>query len=290
MAFFDQLVAQAMRNDRTMAALQPVVEKEILHHDILREMSHAGLLSQLTFIGGTCLRCCYGSLRLSEDLDFTGGEAFDRQSLHDLGRILESKLALKYGLKVTVNAPVKDDSAVSTWKITVVTRPAQKHLPVQRIHIDICAIPSYDRRPVLLRNPYAVDLGTSGLIMNAQSREEILADKFIALAFRPNRIKNRDLWDIVWLKQQGLALPKQLLPAKVIDHRQTLDAFLELLKERVLLLQTEQRLRKDFSFEMRRFLPAEQLTLVENSAFWTVLTDMIATEVQQIDVFLNNLS
>ena len=36
------------------------------------------------------------------------------------------------------------------------------------------------------------------------SREEILADKFLALAFRPNRIKNRDLWDIVWLKQQGI--------------------------------------------------------------------------------------
>jgi predicted nucleotidyltransferase component of viral defense system len=49
------------------------VEKELLHHDILREMSMAGLLKNLTFIGGTCLRACYGSSRLSEDLDFTGG-------------------------------------------------------------------------------------------------------------------------------------------------------------------------------------------------------------------------
>lgn len=35
--------------------------------------------------------------------------------------------------------------------------------------------------------------GTAGLILQAQSREEILADKIIALAFRENRLKNRDL-------------------------------------------------------------------------------------------------
>ncbi|MBV5305324.1 MAG: hypothetical protein J0652_01385, partial [Desulfobulbaceae bacterium] len=34
---------------------------ELLQHDIIREMSIAGLLETLTFIGGTCLRACYGS-------------------------------------------------------------------------------------------------------------------------------------------------------------------------------------------------------------------------------------
>ena len=57
---------------------------------------------------------------------------------------------------------------------------------------------------MMLRNHYGVEMGTSGLILQAQSREEILADKIVALALRPNRIKNRDLWDIVWLKQQGI--------------------------------------------------------------------------------------
>jgi predicted nucleotidyltransferase component of viral defense system len=50
---------------------------------------------------------------------------------------------------------------------------------------------------MMLRNLYGVDLGTSGLILQAQSREEILADKVVALAWRENRIKNRDLWDIL---------------------------------------------------------------------------------------------
>ena len=40
-----------------------------------------------------------------------------------------------------------------------------------------------------------------GLILQAESREEILADKIVALALRPNKLKNRELWDIGWLKQ-----------------------------------------------------------------------------------------
>ena len=68
MSLFDQLVSEALKNQGELALLLAVVEKELLHHDILREMSRAGLLNKLTFIGGTCLRACYGSSRLSENL------------------------------------------------------------------------------------------------------------------------------------------------------------------------------------------------------------------------------
>jgi len=61
---FDRLVDEALRSRADLAVLRPVVEKELLHHDILREMGGAGLLAGLTFIGGTCLRACYGSQRL----------------------------------------------------------------------------------------------------------------------------------------------------------------------------------------------------------------------------------
>lgn len=83
-SLFDQLVDQALRARADLASLRPVVEKEILHHDILREMSAAGLLAKLTFIGGTCLRACYGSARLSEDPDFSGGSDFRRGDLAEL--------------------------------------------------------------------------------------------------------------------------------------------------------------------------------------------------------------
>jgi predicted nucleotidyltransferase component of viral defense system len=69
MSIFEQLVDQAMRSQPQRAPLRVVVEKELLHHDIPREMSQAGLLKELTFVGGTCLRACYGSQRLSKDLD-----------------------------------------------------------------------------------------------------------------------------------------------------------------------------------------------------------------------------
>jgi hypothetical protein len=86
MNLFDQLTDEALRNVPGHAPLRAVVEKELLHHDILREMNAAGLLSSLTFIDGTCLRACYGSARLSEDLDFTGGADFTRETLAALAK------------------------------------------------------------------------------------------------------------------------------------------------------------------------------------------------------------
>ena len=60
MNLFDALVDTALNNNSDLASLRVVVEKEILHHDILRILSGAGSLKRLTFMGGTCLRACYG--------------------------------------------------------------------------------------------------------------------------------------------------------------------------------------------------------------------------------------
>lgn len=283
MSLLDELVEDALRARAGLGTLRPVVEKELLHHDILREMSDAGLLMDLTFIGGTCLRACYGSERLSEDLDFTGGAGFDRGDLSSLAEILTKRLNARYGLPVRVSEPVKTQGRVSTWKLLIETRPGRRHLPAQRIHVDICAIPSYDPRPMMLRNLYGVDLGTSGLILKAQSREEILADKFIALAFRENRIKNRDLWDIAWLIQQGVNLPEKLIPLKIQDHRQTPESFVSLLSERVGDLSTHPRLREEFLKEMRRFLPSSAVgSTLENPAWWMYLCNLLREQSDQV--------
>ena len=283
MSLFDQLVQEAMSSQPQLAPLRVVVEKELLHHDILREMSRAGFLHKLTFIGGTCLRACYGSQRLSEDLDFSGGADFSRDALGDLGRILVERLEVKYGLPVAVSEPRCEAGNVDTWTLRVVTRPAGKHLPAQRINIYICALPSHDRRPMMLRNHYGVDMGTSGLILQAQSREEILADKLVALALRPNRIKNRDLWDIVWLYQQGVVLPVALVLRKVNDRRQDLASFLQQLQERQALMQSNPDCRMDFLAEMRRFLPpAVVAASLEQEAFWSFLVGLVADECERV--------
>lgn len=276
MSLFDQLVDEALKSREDLSILRPVVEKELLHHDMLREMSEAGLLAGLTFIGGTCLRACYGSARLSEDLDFTGGNHFQRNDLVELADTLTDRLQTRYDLPVSVSEPVKAGGKVSTWKLTVETRPGQKHLPAQRIHLDICAIPSHDPRPMMLRNLYGVDLGTSGLILQAQSREEILADKMIALAFRENRIKNRDLWDIGWLVQQGVELPLKLIPLKILDHQREQAEFVDLLRSRVQGLKSQPEMRADFVKEMQRFLSAATVRdTVGTEAYWGYLIQVI---------------
>lgn len=287
MNLFEQLVAVAVENQSELAPLQVVVEKELLHHDIIREMSKAGLLKQLTFIGGTCLRACYGSNRLSEDLDFTGGNDFTKESLVSLASVLTKQLKAKYDLSVEVTEPIKESGNVDTWKLKIVTRPDQSKLPMQRIHIDICAVPSYDRQPRILRNHYGVDMGTSSLIIQVQSREEILADKMVAFALRPNRIKNRDLWDIGWLKQQNIKLPVNMVWKKLADRHYDVDLFINILSERINLLNDNPQTHHNFINEMKRFLPPGVASnTVNKDEFWAYLCSIVKEEARLIKVDL----
>ncbi|MDP6544287.1 MAG: nucleotidyl transferase AbiEii/AbiGii toxin family protein [Phycisphaerae bacterium] len=272
MDLFDELVTQALLSQAALGTVRPAVEKELLHHDILREMSRAGLLTGLTFIGGTCLRMCYGSQRLSEDLDFTGGSDFHPDKLTGLTNTLESTLMEKYGLPVSVSDPQLETGNVSTWKLRLETQPSQKQLPTQRIHIDICALPSHQQRPSLLRNHYGVDMGTDGLIVQAESREEILADKWVALAMRPNRVQYRDLWDIIYLQQRGVELSSTLVGLKLSDRGIATSAFGGNLQQRIDELAADERHRLQFTHEMRRFLPGVSAAQAfEDPKYWSIV-------------------
>ncbi len=283
MSLFDELVDEALNNKQELAPLRVVVEKELLHHDILRVLSGAGLLTQLTFIGGTCLRACYGSGRLSEDLDFTGGADFTRDQLAAMSNILIDSLKAKYGLEINVTDPVREEGNVDTWKLKVQTRPGRKDLPAQRINIDVCAIPSYQPRPMALLNPYGVEMGTSGLILQAQSREEIFADKLVAFALRPNRLKNRDLWDIAWLHQQQVKPDLNLIKNKLNDHRAKAEAYLNAFAERTASLNKDPEIAREFRKEMARFLPNETVKeTVDSEKFWEYLSNLLEDYCKQI--------
>ena len=284
MSLFDELVDVALsNNNQQLRPLRVVVEKELLHHDILRALSSAGLLKQLTFIGGTCLRACYGSSRLSEDLNFTGGADFTRDRLATMGNILIESLKAKYGLEITVTDPVREQGNVDAWKLKVQTRPGRKDLPAQRINIDVCTIPSYQPRPMVLLNPYGVEMGTSGLILQAQSREEIFTDKLVAFALRPNRIKNRDLWDIAWLHQQQIKPAFELVKNKLNDHHAKEDAYLIAFAQRTASLIKDPEIAKEFRKEMSRFLPNEMVKeTVSSEMFWEYLSSLMESYQQQL--------
>ncbi len=253
MSLFDDLVEAALRHRPEVAILRPVVEKEILHHEILRIMNQADLLRNLVFMGGTCLRLCHGSPRLSEDLDFATAlaDAELTSELVQLGVILPEKLHEKYDLPVVVDAPERTEGDVRTWKVRITTRPGRRDLPLQRINIDVQTLSALDPVPMALRNPYRVDLGTMGLIIATESMSEILVDKVIAIALRPNRIKNRDLWDLGWLDQHDVPLRTDVLETKLSNRGIAVEAFRDLYATRCAELDGG---HDRFVFEMRRFL------------------------------------
>lgn len=251
MNIFEQTIQKAIEYNKQYSALRTVVEKEVMHHDILREMNNAGYLSKLTFIGGTCLRLCYGSQRLSEDLDFSSSFNFNKKELSNLPKILKSAFLKKYNFKLEVSEPIKETGDTNTWKIKIITQQEHKNVPMQRINLDIVMLPSYNRQPTMIKNYYGIDNGTSGLILYAQSIEEIFVDKLIALAFRLNRVKNRDLWDIFWIYRKNIELDKVLLKKKLSDRKISYSDFILKYNDRLKELEQGQ---KDFLFEMKRFL------------------------------------
>lgn len=290
MTLFDSLVDNALRQQPQFSSLRIVVEKELLHHDILRAMSEAGLLQQLTFIGGTCLRACYGSQRLSEDLDFSGGTNFTKEQLVGMADHLRETLQDKYSLQVEVSEPTRESGNVDTWKLKIQTRSGRPDLPAQKINIDVCAVPSYDPQPRMLLNPYGVDMGTMGLILNAESREEIFCDKLVAFALRPNRLKYRDLWDIVWLHQAGIKPALDFLAKKLTDHQCLPETFTASFTERVLLLENDPQIEAGFYKEMQRFLALAQLQTVEQPGFWKYLNLLLRDLKQQVETTINDYS
>ncbi|WP_372521247.1 nucleotidyl transferase AbiEii/AbiGii toxin family protein [Limnobacter sp.] len=265
-----------------------VIEKEILHHDIMDVLIKQGALQRLTFIGGTSLRMCHNSSRMSEDLDFNAGHDFLPSDFEGLEYEIQRYIENKYETEVFVNKPseIKQGDTVS-WTISIVKEPNRPDLPRQKMHIDVCAIPSFDieKRPLL--NHYNIPVPTEGILVPVQSLGETLADKLIALAYRSRRIKPRDLWDIVWIKQRGITLPKHLVEKKLLARQKQTKDFHEALAQQLETLKTKDEVRIDFHSEMSRFLPRniKQRTL-DNPEYWAYLQNEVCAVASEL---LNNI-
>jgi len=267
MQAFDEIVRTAIADNQEFAAVKTVVEKEILHFDILEEMNAAGYLKDLTFIGGTCLRDCYKSPRMSEDLDFTGGFNFSKDQLKDFSAGLKRLFLDKYGFPIVVSEPEKETGNTETWKIKITTRPEKRNFPAQKINIDICLLPSHRRKSVWATDFYGLD---RQVLMYAESLEEIFADKIIAFARRPNRVKFRDLWDVYYLTQKRTEFDRDLLLQKLDDRKIAETEFWDLYKRRIAEIEP---LQQDFLFEMRRFLlPSYFDAQFVSQQWWDALT------------------
>ncbi len=83
----------------------------------------------------------------------------------------------------------------------------------------------------------------------------------MALALRPY-IKGRDIWDVTFLRQQGIPLQTDWVIQKTRDYGINLDIFRQTLPSRILALQqpeTNDRVRE----ELIRFLQPRQLQALD---------------------------
>lgn len=278
-----QLLTELAMRQGGRPHMRPVVEKEILHYDILFALDQEGLLDALTFQGGTCLRLCHGSPRYSEDLDFVGGRDFASADLSMMGQCLTDHLGARYGLAVHVTEPRElrtlpeyREIKVDKWRITVDTAPEQRHIPRQRIKIEVANIPAYSREPRDLRVNYDfLPDGYADMLVLAESLDEVMADKVISLVNCRAYIRNRDIWDLRWLRRQG-AIPRDTFIAAKINDYGVID-FPEKVTDMVARL-PEIIHGKAFMDELSRFLPLDvQTKTVRTEKFRKFLANEVGT-------------
>lgn len=258
---FAQLVNKAMQVEN-VSHMRSVIEKELLHYDILFALEKGGLLDKLTFQGGTSLRLCYGGNRFSEDLDFAGGKDFSSAMLADMKHCIEKYIGERYGLEVTVKEPkdLKQDPkyselSIDKWQIAVVTSPERKDLPKQKIKVEVANIPAYTREPQPLQINYDfLPDGYSDTLILTESLDEVMADKIISLPATTRYVRHRDIWDLAWLQQQGATLNMDLVKNKVSDYKlEHFNKMLENFLDRLPGIVSSEA----FIAEMKRFLPTD---------------------------------
>lgn len=258
---FDALVEMAMAQTGT-SNMRPVIEKELLHYDILFALDEAKLLDNLVFQGGTSLRLCRESNRYSEDLDFAGGKDFNSDMLVEMKEVIEKYVGNRYGLEVTVKEPSSlrkepeySDLNIDKWQIAIVTAPGQKNLPKQKIKIEVANVPAYTKEPLPLTSNYDfLPDGYALTLIYVETLDEIMADKIISLPATQKYIRHRDVWDLVFLQRKGAKVNIDLVRKKIEDYR--INEFSDMLDNRINSLE-EIVFGQAFSNEMMRFLPKD---------------------------------
>ena len=277
-ADFSEMVARAMATSGRNH-MRPVIEKELLHYDILFVLDKESLLQQLTFQGGTCLRLCYGSPRFSEDLDFAGGSDFSSHNVIAIKQCIKDYIGSRYQLEVTVKEPAAlkslpeyDGINVDKWQVSIVTSPQRKDLPRQRIKLEIANIPSYSRVPQSLQVNYDfLPDGYGDTLVMSESLDEVMADKVVSLVNTTRYVRNRDIWDLRWLKQQGSSINIDWVRQKTLDYK--IDDYLAKLENMNKRL-PEIIQGQTFKDEMARFIPTDvqERTLLRDG-FYEFLTN-----------------
>jgi len=244
------------------------VIKEALHRDILSCMSKSGLASDICFQGGTALRLCYGNNRYSEDLDFVSSKKVDEEKIAEFKRLISEQIVAEYGVEAEFKNPKQTSGNsnasgidVKRWSIKIeLGKTIGGKKTKQKIHIEIAeGIPALDAQPRAVRALVNIpEISTPPIIMMVSSMEEILADKVVAIMGRPY-LKARDIWDIKFLRDNGVKLNSSWVVQKVDSYAMglSLEGIKDKLNQKIIEIAQPKSADK-FKAEMSRFLGQEE--------------------------------
>ena len=205
--------------DPALADIAPAIENELLAMATLDTIhTHRLVPAEAVFIGGTALRLCYGSPRFSDDLHFHAPPNVHFESID--AEVLARELGAVVGAEIAINHPTSEcTSTLVRINAALPERTRDRGRP--RTRIDMARKRQVDAHDtiVLFKMAGGAVAGLGDLAEPCarlvSSREEILVDKHLALVGRSRRVKNRDLFDIMWLHQQGVAFQPDMLAEKL---------------------------------------------------------------------------
>jgi predicted nucleotidyltransferase component of viral defense system len=265
-----------IRRQGIEAEMEQNLIKEAIHLHLLSAMSDAGILRHAVFQGGTALRLCYNAERYSEDLDFVCGKAGAYFTDVEFKELVEAALettrntlSRDFGIApnlISLKRPEHPDLikqtpvTVAAWQV-IVPIEAMPHAPKSRIRIEFANVPAYETKPAAVRiTPGLVQM--QDVILTAETANEILADKAVALTAR-QALKHRDVWD-VWYLQHRLeaVIDRDRVQKKFADYGVT-DTTAR--AERRLAELSSEAAASGFLAEMKRFLPARRVVQISQA-------------------------
>lgn len=185
------------------------VHEESYLRNVLQTATLAALMDSrrwepgdIAFQGGTSLHLAHGSARFSEDLDFMvrGG-----LSLKGLSREVQKRLRLPpdiaSDLSVSVT-PIKDGRNPHSFYVTL---SGLQVIGSAKVKIELWQTSAIAMQSLALKVS-TIASSTGQAFVPTLTLGEIYADKVYALGAR-DRIKPRDVFDLWWLSEQGIAAP-----------------------------------------------------------------------------------
>lgn len=170
--------------------------REYLQYEILTILFTSKFAHRYTFLGGTCLRICYGTDRFSEDLDFDN-VGLDRAEFEETARIIKRQMYLRgfdieltYAYKGAYHCNIKFPGILYNYRISghqeakllIKMDTEKQHYNYTRELIKIDKFGLQTEVPAVPR--------------------ALLASQKIAAIMGRKRPKGRDFYDLTWLLRQ----------------------------------------------------------------------------------------